>query len=107
MSACRCFKRGLSDMAKAKKSVDMDEKSANPGDRMKHALSLEVLCRTVDWPIVTYSETHAGAGVYNESKQRPASAYIRTLRERALWELLRSTFEPNLAEVPASSSAPG
>jgi len=71
----------MAKKAKANKPADMDQKSANPGDRMKHALSLEVLSRTADWPIVTYSETHAGGGVYDESKQRPAKAYIRTLRE--------------------------
>lgn len=42
---------------KEKKPVDMEEKmgekSANPGDRMKHALSLEVLARIVDWPTVS------------------------------------------------------
>jgi hypothetical protein len=88
---------------KEKKLVDMDEKSANPGDRMKHALSLEVLSRIADWPTVTYSETHAGAGVYLESKQKPANAHIRSLRERVLWELLR----PNIGITKAeSSSAP-
>lgn len=86
--------------AKTKKPVEMDEKSANPGDRMKHALSLEVLSRTADWPTVTYSETHAGAGIYAESKQKPANAHIRALRERVMWELVRSAAGATAVERP-------
>jgi hypothetical protein len=78
-------------MAKQKTFIDMDEKSANPGDRLKHALSLEILARTAEWPSVSYSETHAGAGIYHESKQKPTQPYIRNLRECVLWELLRPT----------------
>lgn len=90
--------------AKTKKPVDMDEKSANPGDRMKHALSLEVLSRTADWPIVTYSETHAGAGIYAESKQKPADSHIRALRERVMWELMRAA---GTTAVQRPAPAPG
>jgi|GEM_PF-1633275 len=92
-------------MAKKKTSVEMDEKSANPGDRMKHALSLEVLARTSKWGRVTYSETHAGAGIYRESKQKPAQPHIRNLRERVLWELLRPTLADNRAESPPKAIA--
>ena len=80
-------------MAKPKIPVNMDKKSANPGDRMKHALS-EILARTAAWPNVTYSETHAGAGIYREANQKPAKPYIRNLRERVLW-LLRPTIDLN------------
>ncbi len=92
-------------MAKKKTAVEMDEKSANPGDRMKHALSLEVLARTSQWGKVTYSETHAGAGIYRESKQKPAQPHIRNLRERVLWELLRPTLADNRDELPPRAFA--
>src|SRR5579864_6905086 len=80
-------------MAKKKSSVSMDEKSANAGDRMKHAVSLEVLARTSHWSKVTCSETHAGAGVYLEKHQpaSPAAAHIRNLREQVLWQLVCRT----------------
>lgn len=73
-------------MAK-KTSVNMDEKAANAGDRMKHALSLEVLSRTHAWKSVTYAETHAGAGVYLEGKQGKPP-HIRDFREIVLWQLM-------------------
>ena len=65
---------------------NMDEKSANPGDIMKHALSLEVLSRIGKLQHVTYSETHAGAGEYFASKQNPKEPYINSLREHVLKE---------------------
>ena len=49
---------------------NMDRKAANDGDRLKHALLLEVLVRTQTWPRVVYSETHAGAGVYYQSRRQ-------------------------------------
>lgn len=55
-------------MAK-KKPPPMDGKSANPGDRLKHALLLEVLGMANEWPAINYSETHAGAGVYLAERQ--------------------------------------
>ena len=63
------------------KSPDMDEKAANYGDRLKHALLLEVLERTGDWPGVVYSETHAGAGVYHAGDQTEGG-YIHDLRHK-------------------------
>jgi hypothetical protein len=51
---------------------NMDQKAANYGDRMKHALLLEVLSRTDEWFKVTYAETHAGAGVYCQAGQTQA-----------------------------------
>src|SRR4029079_15318061 len=48
---------------------NMDQKAANPGDRMKHDLLLEVLRRTDEWSKVTYAETHAGVGVSCQSRQ--------------------------------------
>ena len=75
-------------MAK-KTSVNMDEKAANAGDRMKHALSLEVLSRTNAWNSITYAETHAGAGVYLEDKQGKPP-HIHELRDIVLWQLMRN-----------------
>jgi hypothetical protein len=37
--------------------------AANPGDQLKHGLLAELLSRCVDWPSLTYAETHAGAGI--------------------------------------------
>lgn len=80
----------------------MDAKSANAGDRMKHALSLEVLSRTDKWPLVTYSETHAGAGLYDESKQKPAQSPIRDL-----WELVCSASALNSGKRLTNSPVAG
>jgi hypothetical protein len=60
--------RGRRETSRATKmagdrSPDMDLHSANPGDRLKHALLLEILEGTHDWPDVTYAETHAGSGI--------------------------------------------
>ncbi len=66
------------------RSPNMNKESANQGDRLKHALLLEVLDRTRSWPDVTYAETHAGAGVYLEeaqAAQKPDEQYVRLLRE--------------------------
>jgi hypothetical protein len=68
----------------ATRSTNMDEKAANHGDRMKHALLLETLKGTHGWPTVTYAETHAGAGIYRaegQAAQEPDQQYIRLLRE--------------------------
>ncbi len=67
-------------MAKSK-APDMDEKAANYGDRLKHALLLETLERTGDWPGVVYAETHAGAGVYRAGDQS-GDRYIDDLRQK-------------------------
>lgn len=99
-------------MAKRKNAEDenkMDEKSANPGDCMKHPLNLELISRTQLWPSFCYSETHAGAGVYKESKQKPSDPHIRQLRERVMWEnlkVLKATIPPQLI-APASVNSPG
>jgi hypothetical protein len=66
------------------RSPDMDLHSANPGDRLKHALLLEALEGTHAWPDVTYAETHAGSGIYRargQAAQEPDKQYIRLLRE--------------------------
>jgi hypothetical protein len=62
------------------KAPNMNQKAANYGDRLKHALLLEILRRTDDWPKVIYAETHAGAGIYHEKVQVKES-YIRELRQ--------------------------
>lgn len=61
------------------KSTNMDKNAANHGDRLKHALLLEVLGRTKDWPGVAYAETHAGAGRYRAGDQKEAK-HIAELR---------------------------
>ncbi len=61
-------------------SPNMDEKAANQGDRLKHALLLEVLQRTCNWPSVAYAETHAGAGVYCAKGQSEKHPYIQDLQ---------------------------
>jgi hypothetical protein len=66
------------------RSPDMNKQSANQGDRLKHALLLEVLEGTQAWPDVTYAETHAGSGIYRakgQAAQKPVKQYIRLLRE--------------------------
>lgn len=62
------------------KQTNMDENAANFGDRLKHALLLEVLTRTVDWPAVHYAETHAGAGIYSADDQKKHH-FIEDLRQ--------------------------
>jgi hypothetical protein len=63
------------------KAPDMDEKAANYGDRLKHALLLETLEGTGAWPGVVYAETHAGAGVYRAGDQS-GDRYIHDLRQK-------------------------
>src|SRR4051794_30529936 len=58
---------------------NMDEKAANSGDRLKHTLLLEVLSRCSNWESLTYSETHAGAGIYHAERQKQRSQYIAEL----------------------------
>ena len=62
--------------------LNMDEKAANNGDRLKHALLLEILGRAApSWPTVVYAETHAGAGVYYQEEQsKQGQQYISDLR---------------------------
>jgi hypothetical protein len=74
-------------MAKNKKNK-MDPQSANSGDRMKHALNLELLTRMRSWPSVSYSETHSGAGIYEAELQDPRKQHIRNLRDLVTWERL-------------------
>src|SRR4051812_39581697 len=59
----------------------MGKKAANNGDRLKHALLLEVLERTGDWAGVVYAETHAGAGAYHAGDQTK-DKYILDLRQK-------------------------
>ncbi|MCH2131879.1 MAG: hypothetical protein MK179_22285 [Pirellulaceae bacterium] len=90
-------------MAK-KKKVNMDQLAANAGDRMKHALSLEVLSRTNSWATLTYSETHAGAGVYLE-KNQTKPAHIRNLRDIVLWQTMRKQFADSGGEAEGQIAA--
>lgn len=75
------------------KSPDMDDKAANYGDRLKHALLLEVLERTGGWPGVVYAETHAGAGVYHAGDQTEGG-FIHDLRQK-------------VEKAPATAEGPG
>jgi 23S rRNA A2030 N6-methylase RlmJ len=71
--------------ATPKSNVSMDTKSANHGDRLKHALMLEVLKRCKAWPTFTYAETHGGAGLYSAKGQtKKGRRYIRDLRRQVM-----------------------
>jgi 23S rRNA A2030 N6-methylase RlmJ len=59
----------------------IDKKAANDGDRLKHALLLEILARVTSWPAVVYAETHAGAGIYLQGGQDADHSYIRDLHD--------------------------
>jgi hypothetical protein len=58
----------------------MDVNSGNNGDRLKHFLIHEVLSRCSSWRSIGYSETHAGAGIYNSDAQTEIRKYIGVLR---------------------------
>jgi hypothetical protein len=60
------------------KKTNMDEKAANQGDRLKHALLIEILDRASSWSSVHYAETHAGAGIYLAANQ-PKDRHIEYL----------------------------
>ncbi len=49
--------------------IDMNEKAANDGDKIKHSLLLSVLEQCNVWPEITYAETHSGAGKYKVEDQ--------------------------------------
>lgn len=77
-------------------AINMDKKAANSGDRMKHALTLEILTRTTSWDSVTVSETHAGAGEFSAGNQQESKQYIRELHEivSKLGEAIPRTGQP-------------
>ncbi|QDT48922.1 Ribosomal RNA large subunit methyltransferase J [Symmachiella dynata] len=60
--------------------MGQDSNAANEGDQMKHALLAEVLVHCLEWPSLTYAETHAGAGIYDASSQSAGKDHIRRLR---------------------------
>ena len=60
--------------------MGQDTNAANEGDILKHALLLEVLNRCQHWPTLSYSETHAGAGVYDSGLQE--KKHIESLKQR-------------------------
>lgn len=62
----------------------MDLLSANEGDRMKHAINLELLSRMMAWGSIRYSETHSGAGVYTGNSNIQELNEL-VLKERALF----------------------
>jgi hypothetical protein len=55
--------------------TNQDDNAGNNGDRIKHAVLLEILSRTDQWDKVSYRESHAGAGLY------PVNKHIRELRK--------------------------
>lgn len=59
----------------------MDTKAANEGDKLKHALLLEVVGRCTAWESLTYAETHAGAGIYHSADQDAEKPHIARLHE--------------------------
>ncbi|MGV2338729.1 MAG UNVERIFIED_CONTAM: hypothetical protein LVR18_33505 [Planctomycetaceae bacterium] len=56
--------------------------AANPGDQLKHGLLAELLSRCVDWPSLTYAETHAGAGIYSAAAQASPRDHIVRLQAK-------------------------
>lgn len=60
-------------------TINMDEKAANDGDKLKHSVLLETLGRCAKWKSLTYSETHAGAGKYSLGGQKPNRQHIAKL----------------------------
>jgi hypothetical protein len=77
--------------------ISMDEKAANPGDQLKHPLSLEVLARCSSWEKVTYAETHGGAGRYFSSGQALEAPQIHRLRDQV-------RREPGAVDQPSAGS---
>jgi len=60
--------------------MGQDSNAANEGDQLKHALLAEVLLRCLEWPSLTYAETHAGAGIYDATSQSADKAHIHKLK---------------------------
>jgi len=60
--------------------MGQNSNAANEGDQLKHALLAEVLLRCLDWPSLTYAETHAGAGIYDAKSQTTDKAHIHKLK---------------------------
>ncbi|MCC9608273.1 hypothetical protein LOC68_11090 [Blastopirellula sp. JC732] len=61
--------------------MGQDRNSGNKGDQLKHCLLAETLGNCGDWSNITYAETHAGAGVYSQTKQEEEGAtHIADLR---------------------------
>jgi hypothetical protein len=56
--------------------------AANPGDQLKHGLLAELLSRCLDWPSLTYAETHAGAGIYSAAAQASPRDHIVRLQAK-------------------------
>jgi len=60
--------------------MGQDSNAANEGDQLKHALLAEVLLRCLNWPSLTYAETHAGAGIYVATSQSADKSHIYKLK---------------------------
>lgn len=60
--------------------MGQNSNAANEGDQLKHALLAEVLLRCLDWPLLTYAETHAGAGIYEANSQSADKAHIHKVK---------------------------
>ncbi|MEO2026133.1 MAG: hypothetical protein ABGZ23_09630 [Fuerstiella sp.] len=87
--------------------ADQNLKSANEGDLIKHCLLAEVVTEcSRSWEQVNFSETHAGAGVYNATAQEPPKDFIEQLKVKVsseyplpehlgwnYWNLLRNWWD--------------
>jgi len=62
--------------------MPQNSNAANCGDQLKHALLAELLMRCIDWPSLTYAETHAGAGIYSAAAQVPPRDHIVQLQAK-------------------------
>jgi len=80
--------------------ANMDQNAANSGDRLKHALMLEVLSRCLNWESLTYAETHAGAGIYDSAKQTQLNKHHITDLE----ELIEKSESISATNPPSGSN---
>ena len=63
------------------KKTSQGKNAANKGDWLKHALTSEVLAQCLDWPTITYAETHAGAGIFSADSQANADSKYQHIRK--------------------------
>ncbi len=61
--------------------MGQDRNAGNTGDQLKHSLTVEVLMSCLNWPTITYAETHAGAGCFDAHAQsEEGKAHITDLK---------------------------
>ncbi|WP_417745552.1 hypothetical protein [Rosistilla oblonga] len=63
--------------------MGQDKNAGNTGDQLKHSLTAEVLMSCLDWPTITYAETHAGAGCFDaQAQSNEGKTHITDLKGR-------------------------